>query len=86
MILRHPVTIAGKPSQYTARLRDARVYITVPRVVFHGGMMHLVTRQTEIRAIGTVFKLWEHMADKQPLDAWRLIGENINDVYLMGVK
>jgi len=85
MIIRHPVQIADKPAQYVARLKDAIVYVTVPRITFHGGMMHLVTRQIEIRAIGTVFKLWELMADKKTSEAWQLIGEQINDIYLQGI-
>lgn len=85
MIIHHQVQIADKPAQYTARLKDAVVYITVPRVTFRNGSLHLVTRQVEIRTIGTVFRLWELIADKKTSEAWHLIGEHIDDVYLKGV-
>jgi len=85
MLIRHRVQIADKPAQYTARLKDAVVFITVPRVTFHNGALHLITRQIEIRTIGTVFKLWELMADKKTSEAWHLIGEQIDDVYLKGI-
>jgi hypothetical protein len=85
MIIRHKVQIADKPAQYVARIKNAIVYVTVPRITFHGDMMHLITRQIEIRAIGTVFKLWELLADKKNQEAWQLIGEQINDIYLKGI-
>ncbi len=86
MIIRHPVTILGQSTKYTARIDDAKVFVTVPRVIFRGDhQAHLVSRNERITEIGLVFKIFEAIADKQPRDAWRLIGQHLNDVYLQGV-
>lgn len=86
MIIRHNVTILSKQAQYTARVKDSVIYITVPRIVFHGGTAHLVARQTEIRQLADVLAIYEHIDDRKPLEAWNRIGQILDDVYLKGIK
>lgn len=78
MVLRHKTTITGQPVQYVARIKNGIIYLTVPRAVFHGSRMHIVTRAQQIRnplIVGVV--------SERPAIAWPLIGGYINDVYLM---
>lgn len=85
MKIHHEVQILNRPARYTAHVLDARIHVTVPRIVWQNGTAHLVSRQTTIQDLPTVLKIYEHIDDRQPLDAWRLIGGTINDVYLQGV-
>lgn len=85
MKIHHVVQILNQKTRYTARVLDAKIHVTVPRIVWHNGTAHLVSRQELIRDLPTVLRIYEHIDDRQPLDAWRLIGGVINDVYLQGV-
>ena len=78
MILRHKTTITGQPVQYVARIKNGIIYLTIPRAVFHGSRMHIVTRAQQIHSpliVDTVAGC--------PKIAWPVIGNYINDVYLM---
>jgi len=86
MKIKHQVKILDQKTAYTAAIKDARVHVTVPRITFHNGAAHLVSRQEMISHLPTVLRIYEHIDDGQPLKAWKLIGQHINDVYLQGVK
>ena len=86
MKIHHEVQILNQKTRYYARVLDAKIHVTVPRIVWHNGTAHLVSRQELISDLPTVLKVYEHIDDRQPFDAWRLIGQHINDVYLQGVK
>lgn len=85
MKIHHEVQILNQKTRYTARVLDAKIHVTVPRIVFLNDKAHLVSRQETIHDLTTVLKIYERIDDGQPLDAWRLIGGTINDVYLQGV-
>ncbi len=63
-----------KHQGYTARIDDGKVYVTV------------AGKTLRIDDLPTVLRIYEHIDDKQPLEAWRLIGRVTGDVYLQGVK
>jgi hypothetical protein len=85
-IIRHDVRIVDKKVQYVACLKDAVVYLTVPRATWHGGMMHLVTRSEQIDDIQQVWQIMQYMLDRKKVEAWRHIGGIIHDVYLKGLR
>ena len=78
MILRHKTSIVDQPVQYVARIKNGIIYLTVPRAVFHGSRMHIVTRAQQIRNLLIV-----GIVSECPHIAWPVIGNYINDVYLM---
>ena len=86
MKIKHQVKVLDQQTAYTARINEAKVHVTVPRITFRNGAAHLVSRQTTISNLPTVLRIYEHIDDGQPLEAWKLIGQHIGDVYLQGVK
>ena len=86
MKIQHPVSILNRPTAYTAQVDNGKVHLTVPHIIFRDDLAHLTSRHDVIDDLPTVLRIYEHIDDHEPIEAWRLIGRVTGDVYLQGVK